>query len=98
MKLSPEDYVNARAKLWREVGPFYVDYYEAMQLPYHLHDIHWLQTSEQDTNGFRVFNVLFSAQTDQNSFLSVVKALYPEKTTEVQPADILNFDRCLISL
>lgn len=98
MKASPEDYVNARAKLWREVGPFYLDYYEGLQLPYHLHDLQWLQTSDQNTNGFRVFNVMFSAQTDQNSFLSVVKVLYPEESTEVQPDEILNFDRGLISL
>ncbi len=98
MKASTEDYINARAKLWKEVGPFYLDYYEGLQLPYHLHDLQWLQTSEQNSNGFRVFNLMFSAQTDQNSFLSVVKVLYPEETAEVQPDEILNFDRMLRSL
>jgi hypothetical protein len=98
MKVPQEDYSNVRAKLWREVGPFYLDYYESVQLPYHLQDIQWLQSADQETNGYRIFNLLFSAQADQNSFLSVVKVLYPKEDTEINPEEIINFNRNLNSL
>ena len=98
MKTSHGDFTNSRAKLWREVGPFYLDYFESAQLPYALGGIQWLHSSEPPSNGHHALNILFSAQSEQNSFLSVVRALYPEDETEVEPTDLLNFDRCLSSL
>lgn len=98
MKTSHEDYTNSRAKLWREVGPFYLDYFESAQLPYFLSDIQWLHSSEPPAHGHHSLNILFAAQSEQNSFLSVIKVLYPEEETEVSPADLLNFNRYLTSL
>ena len=100
MNISEEEMQNRRMKLWKEVGPFYLDFYESLQLPYYVKDIHWskslLNSNDSEAN---TLQLAFSAQLDQTSFLSVAGLLYPKEDAETfSPEELLNFDCNLKSL
>ena len=100
MKNAEDEILNRRMKLWREVGPFYLDFYEGVQLPFHLGDVRWARPlSHSSDPEAATLQLAFSAQSDNTSFISVAGLLYPNEDAETfSPDELLNFDRELTSL
>lgn len=95
--LSDGNYLNRRAKVWREYAPFYLDYGDALQCGFNVSHVEWLgrrTTLDEKWDGHKLLCVNGSSS---GTSLELVNVAYPNHKGVYAPEELVNTDRELSS-
>ena len=91
-----EEYLNKRAKLWRESAPFYLDFHDIIQLTNPVSD--FVLGSSYKLLKENINDIFILEQLECNSTISNLCIKYPDMNTLVTAESLLNFDCFIISI
>ena len=95
--LSDQNYLNRRAKVWKEYAPFYLDYWDTLSCGFEVMKYEWLSTKQRQSDNWDNYRLLCVSNSNNINTLEIVDVKYPNSTSAYLPEELINTDCKLTS-
>jgi hypothetical protein len=85
-------------KLWYQYAPFYLDYYEQLQMGIQLIDFKWLRNKTICNDSWDMYQILIHGKDLNKSFFDYINVLYPKEEVEYKPSSLFQKDGMIKSV
>ena len=81
--------IQNQKKLWHQYLPFYLDYYEQLQMGIQPIDFIWLKKKKNYNEHWDIFQILLHGKDNSKSFLDYINIFYPRNNEEYSPNELI---------